>query len=328
MRERDPRRRSETVRRKLNQESQSTVRQAARRAIDPPVVQPRPGAARLSHSRSAAAGSEEFAAVKRRLKPGWRLLSLALVGLFSYLLFTAWRSPDYRVSSIQVEGLQRLTQEEVLAKVTALGQHIFAVQPQEIQSAIAAAFPELRDIKVRVSLPAGITISVVERQPMFIWQMKNSVMWIDTEGYLIPARGASPDLLTISADSLPVYQLERDLSGEESTLKIIQDKSINKPGLSDLAFFAQPKHIDSSLLLGVLQLNAWMPAEKTLLYQKQRGLGWADARGWDVFVGRKLENINDKMVMYETIVRNLESQGINPSMVSVEFLNAPYYRVD
>ena len=326
MRERDPRRRSETVRRKLNQESQSTVRQAARRAIDPPVVQPRPGAARLSHS--AAAGSEEFAAVKRRLKPGWRLLSLALVGLFSYLLFTAWRSPDYRVSSIQVEGLQRLTQEEVLAKVTALGQHIFAVQPQEIQSAIAAAFPELRDIKVRVSLPAGITISVVERQPMFIWQMKNSVMWIDTEGYLIPARGASPDLLTISADSLPVYQLERDLSGEESTLKIIQDKSINKPGLSDLAFFSQPKHIDSSLLLGVLQLNAWMPAEKTLLYQKQRGLGWADARGWDVFVGRKLENINDKMVMYETIVRNLESQGINPSMVSVEFLNAPYYRVD
>ena len=326
MRERESRRRSETVRRKLNQESQSTVRQAARRAIDPPVVQPRPGAARLSHS--AAAGSEEFAAVKRRLKPGWRLLSLALVGLFSYLLFTAWWSPDYRVSSIQVEGLQRLTQEEVLTKVTALGQHIFAVQPQEIQSAIAAAFPELRDIKVRVSLPAGITISVVERQPMFIWQMKNSVMWIDTEGYLIPARGASPDLLTISADSLPVYQLERDLSGEESTLKIIQDKSINKPGLSDLAFFAQPKHIDSSLLLGVLQLNAWMPAEKTLLYQKQRGLGWADARGWDVFVGRKLENINDKMVMYETIVRNLESQGINPSMVSVEFLNAPYYRVD
>jgi hypothetical protein len=94
MREREPRRRSETVRRKLNQESQSSVRQAVRRAIDPPVVQPRPGAARLSHSRSAAPGSEEFAAVKRRLKPGWRLLSLALVGVFSYLLFTAWRSPD------------------------------------------------------------------------------------------------------------------------------------------------------------------------------------------------------------------------------------------
>ena len=50
MREREPRRRSETIRRKLNQVSQSSVRQAVRRAIDPPVVQPRPGAARPGRS--------------------------------------------------------------------------------------------------------------------------------------------------------------------------------------------------------------------------------------------------------------------------------------
>ena len=58
------------------------------------------------------------------------------------------------------------------------------------------------------------------------------------------------------------------------------------------------------------------------------GLGWKDARGWDVFVGQKLEGINDKMVMYETIVRELEKQGISPTLVSVEFLHAPYYRTD
>jgi hypothetical protein len=115
---------------------------------------------------------------------------------------------------------------------------------------------------------------------------------------------------------------------EFGSSKIIQDKAIRKPGQSDLMFFTQTKHIDSTLLVAVLQLNAWMPNESTLLYQKQRGLGWADIRGWDVYVGQKLESINDKMVMYETIVRQLEEQGINPSMVSVEFLNAPYYRVD
>jgi len=328
MDERGARRRSDTVRRKLNQDSQSSVRQAVRRAIDPPVVQPRARNDRRFGKRSDAAGAEEASAIKRHLKPGWRLLSFALAGLFSYLLFGAWRSPDYRVASIQVSGLQRLSQEEVLAKVNVLGQHIFAVQPQEIHDTIAAAFPELRDIEVRVSLPARITISAVERQPMFTWQMQDSSMWVDTEGYLIPARGSAPEMLTISADSLPVYQLSEDLTEDGAIVKIIQDKSINKPGLSNLAFFAQSKHIDSSLLLGVLQLNAWMPDEKTLLYQRQRGLGWADVRGWDVFVGQKLENINDKMVMYEIIVRNLEDQGINPSLVSVEFLNAPYYRVD
>jgi len=40
------------------------------------------------------------------------------------------------------------------------------------------------------------------------------------------------------------------------------------------------------------------------------------------------KNINDKMLMYETIVHKLGEQGIQPSIVSVEFLHAPYYRLE
>jgi len=95
-----------------------------------------------------------------------------------------------------------------------------------------------------------------------------------------------------------------------------------------LHFFAQPKQIDKALLTAILQLNAWMPQEKTLLFQQQRGLGWTDVRGWDVYIGQKLEKINEKMMMYETIVKELDNQEIKPTMVSVEFLHAPYYRTD
>ena len=77
-----------------------------------------------------------------------------------------------------------------------------------------------------------------------------------------------------------------------------------------------------------LEVMQGMPDESVLLYQEKRGIGWKDVRGWDVFIGSKLENINDKMLMYETIVRKLDEQGIHPSMVSVEFLHAPYYRLD
>ena len=326
MSERNPRRRSDKVRRKMNQESQSSIRQAVRRAVDPPVVQPRGKTGNTK--RSGANSFDSSSAVKRRFKPGWRLLSLALVGMLSYALLTAWRSPDYLISNIQITGLQRLSEEEVLSTLELTGKHIFAIQPEDIQDEIAANFPEFRDIQVSVSLPANVSINVNERQPMFAWQMKDSVMWIDTEGYLIPARGAATSgLLTIVADSLPTYQIDHDLR-EDGVSMILQDKTINKPGLSELNFFAQTKHIDSNLLVGILQLNAWMPDEPYLLYQKVRGLGWEDVRGWDVYVGQKLENINDKMVMYETIVRELEDQDINPSMVSVEFLYAPYYRVD
>ena len=320
MKERSSRRHSEQVRRKLNQESQSSVRQAARRAVDPPVLQ--------TSGRKGLKGTEEtVSAVKRRFKPGWRLLSFVLVVALAYCVLTAFRSPEYQVSTVEISGLQRLSAEEVLGNLNIVGDHIFAVQPKEIVDSIAASYPELRDIQVTVSLPAKVSITVVERQPMFTWKMSNSTMWVDTEGYLIPARGEAAAMLTIDADALPLYQLDEDLR-EFGSSKVIQDKTIRKPGQSTMMFFAQTKHIDSNLLVAVLQLNAWMPNENTLLYQNQRGLGWADARGWDVFVGQKLESINDKMVMYETIVRNLEEQGINPSMVSVEFLNAPYYRVD
>ena len=325
MSERNPRRRSDKVRRKLNQESQSSIHQAVRRAVDPPVVQPR-GNGNFSKL-SGVYSDDGSSAIKRRFKPGWRLLSLILVGMLSYALVTAWRSPDYLISNIQINGLQRLSEEEVLATLDLMGTHIFAVLPEDIRDEITAEFPEFRDIRVSVSLPAKVTITVTERQPMFTWQIDDSLIWVDTEGYLIPARGIASDMLTVAADALPIYQVEHDLR-EEGLTKIVQDKTISKPGLSELNFFAQTKHIDSNLLVGVLQLNAWMPNEPYLLYQEVRGLGWEDVRGWDVYVGQKLENINDKMVMYETIVRELEDQGINPSMVSVEFLYAPYYRVD
>ena len=98
------------------------------------------------------------------------------------------------------------------------------------------------------------------------------------------------------------------------------DKPAFKETFPSALFFILPKQIDGNLLTAILQLNAWMPEEDTLLYQEIRGVGWRDMRGWDVFIGSKLENINDKMLMYETIVRKLEKQGIQPSMVSVEFL--------
>jgi hypothetical protein len=179
---------------------------------------------------------------------------------------------------------------------------------------------------VKLSLPAQVSIHVVERQPMIAWQLKDDLFWIDSEGYLIPARGEVNQMLTIQADALPSYRL----IGKEdaSTENVIRDKPKFKIYMDDLVFFSTPKQIDGNLLTAILQLNAWMPDESMLLYQEKRGIGWTDIRGWDVFVGSKLENINDKMLMYETIVRKLEEQGIQPSIVSVEFLHAPYYRLE
>jgi len=173
-------------------------------------------------------------------------------------------------------------------------------------------------------------ITAIERTPAIIWRMKDAIFWIDSEGYLIPSRGDTPQLLTIRANSLPAYSLVVDeiKDTEDKFENVIRDKPALKGEMDTLVFFANPKRINGHLLSAILQINAWMPDEPELLYQADRGVGWRDIRGWDVFVGSKLENINDKMLMYETIIRHLDEQGIKPKMVSVEFLHAPYFRLE
>ena len=118
------------------------------------------------------------------------MLSLLIVGILSYALLIAWQSPEYRVSEIKITGLQRLSEAEVLAKVTVFGMHSFALRPEKIKQEIMAAFPEFRDVSVKVGIPATFEIRVVERQPMIAWQSKKALVWVDSEGYLIPPRGA------------------------------------------------------------------------------------------------------------------------------------------
>jgi hypothetical protein len=317
------RRRSERLRRKQKQDSQEAIRQAAIRLTAAPASVSREGVTPLVDM----IGSENPSAVKLRSTIGWRALSLLLAGALGYALILAWSSPTYRISSVNVSGLQRIAQEEVLSRLDLAGSHVFAVVPADIQAELQKHFPEFRDVRVQVNLPANVDISIIERQPQIAWLAGEDLMWVDSEGFLIPARGAAGEMLTIQADSVPAYRLKSPIE-DPGTLKVIRDKTEFKPNPSALAFFALPKQIEGGLLTAILQLNAWMPEEKTLLYQRQRGLGWADVRGWNVFVGQKLEKINEKMVMYETIVRELEKQGINPSLVSVEFLHAPYYRMD
>ncbi|TFG89863.1 MAG: FtsQ-type POTRA domain-containing protein [Candidatus Atribacteria bacterium] len=317
-------RRSDKVRRRLNDESTSSVKRASTRISDPG-----PSSSFYLEDSSSA---ESFVAKQARkangfFKIGWRLVSFLIIGACSFALLTAWRSPQYRVTTIQIKGLNRLSEDEVQNSLDLYEKHIFALEKSSVIEPIIRNFPELRDVRVDFSLPGNVYISVKEREPMITWQSKGNSVWIDSESYLIPARGEAEPMLTIQANSLPGYKILID-EETENMENVLRDKPQIKESIDQNTFFAYPKQIDGTLLTAILQLNAWMPEESVLLYQQKRGIGWKDIRGWDVFIGSKLENINDKMLMYETIVRKLEEQGIHPSIVSVEFLHAPYYRLD
>ena len=324
MSEKGSRRRSDKVRRRIKQDSREWIDQASRR-----ITNPNSG---FSPIRSVIGSKDtnhgDHATQDRRFfRLGWRLLSFILVCGFGFCLFLALRSPMFEINAVNIVGLTRLNGEEVAQTINIIGRRIFEIDPQTLTADIQENYPELWDIHITPSLPAHVSIKAVERQPQIAWTNGATGLWIDSEGYLIPSRGEAHLSLQINANALPDYHLILE-DDPDLDKNLVIDKPAIKESYDSALFFVFPKKIDHNLLTAILQLNAWMPEEETLLYQKARGIGWRDIRGWDVFIGSKLENINDKMLLYETIVRSLEAQGIQPSMVSVEFLHAPYYRLE
>jgi hypothetical protein len=63
-----------------------------------------------------------------------------------------------------------------------------------------------------------------------------------------------------------------------------------------------------------------------MICDPQYGMGWQDPRGWTVYFGQNAKDILMKKVVYKTILDTLTLQGVQPSLISVEYLNAPFYK--
>jgi len=64
----------------------------------------------------------------------------------------------------------------------------------------------------------------------------------------------------------------------------------------------------------------------SMIFDPVYGMGWQDPRGWTVYFGQDSQDIPMKTVVYNAIVDTLTQQGVQPSLISVEYLNAPFYK--
>jgi len=268
---------------------------------------------------------KEFATPKLHLS--WRLLSGLITSLCTVLLISAFRSPDYLVSNIEVEGLTRVTQEEITAVLDLNQQHIFMISPLTIENAILENFPELHNVDVSIDLSSTVNIKVEEREPHITWEYNGEKIWIDEEGYLLPGRGEAQVALTIDANQEPPFYIPEEriiLAGEKRLRKTVIEKGEN----DRLALFKVYQRIEPITYQAVKDLNQLLPEQDIILYDVRRGLGWNDSRGFRVYVGSDLKDIAAKMNMVEEIVKTLITSQVIPTMISVEQSNAPYYRMD
>jgi cell division protein FtsQ len=240
------------------------------------------------------------------IRPGWKLLSgfLAAVCLLA-ILFTSV-SANFRVSKVSINGLKRITPLEV-ESILALSQTpVVAVDTSAIAYQLAQTYPELSNIKVRLSLPSTVSISALERAPFIAWMTKDHVFWIDTNGTIFPERGTTTPPLSIQSEDLPPLSAVETAS-QSTTVE---------------------ENLDPGILHAILELSSRMPNQMNLIYSAQDGLGWIDQHGWKVFLGMDFTDLSIKILEYQAIAAALEKQGLQAVMISVERVDAPFFRTE
>jgi cell division protein FtsQ len=203
-----------------------------------------------------------------------------------------------------VEGLKRISANDINIVLGLSNQPIFSVNPVQVKQALQQAFPDLEAVSVKVKLPAKVAITAKERTPVISWVYNGQEQWVDVGGYAFPPRGGVDALIRVEAQS-PPPAIEKAL-----------------PTLADTQL------LTLEFVEIVQQMAAQTPQDSPLVYDTKRGLGWVDGRGWQVYFGMDLSEIEMKLVVYQAMVQRLEQEGIRPAIISVEYVHAPYYRLE
>lgn len=252
-----------------------------------------------------------------RYQLGWRLISGAVFVLSLAVVFSFTSLNAFEISAINLKGAQRLGGEAILAQVDLVGTSIISVQPEEIERLISESFPSLSKVSISTGLPASVTIRVVEREPLIFWQQNNASLWIDAEGVMFPVRGEVEVPLTVIAnDSPPAPPTANDAETPEDVDELSMLREDPFP------------HTTPEFVMGILPLSGYLPEGSNLQYDPQFGLGWQDPNGWLVYFGKDTTNIDIKLAEYQSIIAALQEDNLTPALISLEFLHAPFYRLE
>ncbi len=225
-----------------------------------------------------------------RVALGWRAMSITLVALLSVLLGRMLIDPDMYIKGVNLGGAALVTGQEIYAASGIAGQHVFWVDPLDVQRKVTA-LPGIASAAVRVQWPATVTIVVTERIPVVSWSEGSQKSWVDADGNKFTARTDLPGLLPIMVDDAA--------GGAYQTVPV-------------------------AAVDGALQLQQLRPNIELLHYDSAHGLSYQDGRGWRGYFGAGTDMVQ-KLAVYEKLVSDLVARGVQPKTISVESYQSPYY---
>jgi cell division septal protein FtsQ len=263
-----------------------------------------------------------------RLRMSWRAISFPLAGFLIFVLYQFWNSQTYRVDAAQVNGSHFLTSSQINEALGVTGKHIFALDASKMAQGLVDSFPEISAVSVHLEFPQTVLVTVTERTPVLIWLQDGDLKLVDEEGKTFPPR----DETTLGG--FPVVEASGDppqLASEEKVdagpllpdfEKLAGELSLGLPASGKAEQLLSKEMVEAILFMAE---NA--PAKSQLIYDPEHGLGWRDQGDWLVYLG-DTQDFEMKLHVYEAILQHLKEANTRPTLISVEFVHAPYYELE
>jgi hypothetical protein len=259
---------------------------------------------------------------------GGRGFAFVVVVALGLALFWMMNSPAYSATEdrILVDGLERVDNEMLLAKSGILNQPVFLVSPDEVKDSLTKDVPALDSVEVSVKFNGTVVVEAVERVPVLIWDQEGipQASWVDIGGRLFPVLGSADNLIHVSANGYPPVppQLLVASSEDEQEEEVVTSEEIDKDK-------GREQLLNPVLVPNILMLARSLPKDSQLVYDHERGFGWEDPTyNWMVYFGKQLEQPGLRVKIYEEIAAMFEQKQHKPVLISVEYIHAPYYRME
>lgn len=207
-----------------------------------------------------------------------------LTGIFLFL-----RSPYFSVKHYVINGADRVSHEEIIARSTQRSDNIFDLDLDKIQKAIESS-PWIKEVGCTVKIPNTLVIDVVERKPIAFAPIGGKMWLIDGQGRVLQEDdGVCENLIAFTGiEGIVAPGQFLDLRYDWG-LKVI----------SELGSLAQEK---------VIEVNV-QSAECMLIFND----------GCKVFLGEEEPGSEAKVELLESLISELDEEGKIAEYIDLRF---------
>jgi hypothetical protein len=232
----------------------------------------------------------------------------------------ALTSPTFRVEQVNVVGTSNAALVNSIEHMGMQGQNVFLLNTAAF-SALIAGIPLVASVSVGKQLPNSLTVTIVERTPVLLWQTKQGTYSVDKTGMVI-----APVNETSGADSLMTVVDMRSSRGKA--------QQAVHPGVrlntTDIAFatevFARLPQV-TGIRNFTLRYDNTGQGNGSLRFAQGQAFTVASSDGWVAYLGGadNANPLDNRLIELKQILVLAQQQQLNLATIDLRFGLRPVY---